>query len=100
METIVVLQYGLTALSSAFNAGYFARYRSAQLRRRIGARVLAVASLALALESAYFGHYLFSHRMQADAWAWLLAGSLSAVGSWLMTVLILRSAFGVLHHRS
>lgn len=97
--TLVVLQYGVTAVSSAFNAAYFARYRSAWRRRRLGARVLAVASLALALESAYFGLYLFPQRPQPDARAWLLAGALSALGSLLMSGLILRSALGGLVRR-
>lgn len=90
LHTLVILQYGITAASSALNAAFFAQYRSEQRRRRIGARVLAVASLALVLESAYFGLYLFPQKPQADARAWLLVGSLSTLGSLLMTGLVLR----------
>lgn len=97
LHTLVILQYGITAASSAANAAYFAHYRSELRRRRIGARVLAVASLALVLESAYFGVYLFPRRPEADARAWLLVGALSAVGSLLMSGLILRQT---LQHRS
>ena len=97
-ELLVIAQYGITAVSSAFNATYFGRYRSPRAGRWIAARVLAVASLALVLESAYFGIYLFaSQRLHTDARAWLLAGSLSAIGSLLMTGLILRQ---MVNHRS
>lgn len=97
LEFLVILQYSVTATSGAFNASYFARYRTLHRGRQVAARVLAVASLALVLESLYFGVYLFVRKPDTDARIWLLAGFLSTLGSLLMSALILRQIF---HHRS
>ncbi len=52
-QTVVVTQFGVTALSSGFNALYFLGYCSPQRRRRVGAAVMAVVSLALFLDSLF-----------------------------------------------
>src|SRR3990172_204518 len=52
-QTVVVAQFGVTDLSSGFNALYFLGYRSLQNRRRVGAAIMAVVSLALFLDSFF-----------------------------------------------
>jgi len=92
---ILIAQYALTALSSGFNAGYFWAYRSPYRKRRLGAVVLAVLSLALLVESVYFGLFALS---QGRWWAgfflapgnWLAAKSLLCLGSLAISALILR----------
>ncbi|MFQ5924482.1 MAG: hypothetical protein ACE5IE_00600 [Dehalococcoidia bacterium] len=96
MYSIVFAQYVVTALSSGFNAYYFSGYRSSTRRRRIGAVVLAVFSVAICIESLYFGLFSF---YQGQEWAnaffldpshWLIARLLLLLGSLLVSVLILR----------
>lgn len=90
IHNLTMAQYVVTALSSAFNACYFLGYRSSIRRRRIGAIVLALASLAIFIESFYFG---FSALFQGQQWAngfWLATRVLICLSSLLISVLILR----------
>jgi len=93
---LVFAQYLVTALSSGFNACYFLGHRPSTRRRRIGAIVLAVVSIAIFIESTYFG--LFSV-YSGQGWAtefflnpgyWLAARLLLCLGSLLISALILR----------
>lgn len=96
IHNLVLAQYIVTALSSGFNACYFFGYRSSTRRRRIGAVVLALVSLAIFIESFYFGIFSF---YQGQEWAntffldpthWLMARLLVCLGSLLISALILR----------
>ena len=96
MHNLVFAQYFATAISSAFNACYFFGYRSSKARRRIGAIVLALVSLAIFIESLYFGTFSL---YQGHEWAtsfflnpsyWLGARLLLCLGSLLISALILR----------
>ena len=96
MHNLVFAQYFATAISSAFNACYFFGYRSPKARRRIGAIVLGVVSLAIFIESLYFGTFSL---YQGHEWAtsfflnpsyWLGARLLLCLGSLLISALILR----------
>lgn len=96
MYSLVFAQYIVTVLSSGFNACYFFGYRSSTRRRRIGAVVLAVFSVAIFFESLYFGLFSF---YQGQEWAnaffldpthWLIARLLLCLGSLLVSILILR----------
>lgn len=96
MHSLVLAQYIVTALSSAFNAFYFFGYRSSIRRRRIGALVLVVVSVAIFIESLYFGFFaLFQGQEWANAFFlepthWLIARLLICLGSLLVSILILR----------
>ena len=74
LEILVVAQRRLTVLSSGFNALYFLSYRALTPRRRVGARVLALANLALV----------------EDLRLSLLLGLLPLLASLAMSALILR----------
>lgn len=96
MYSLVFAQYIVTALSSGFNACYFFGYRSSTMRRRIGAVVLALVSVAISFESLYFGLFSF---YQGQEWAnaffldpthWLIARLFLCLGSLLVSILILR----------
>ena len=54
-ETLLLLERGVTALSSAFNGLYFAAYRAATPRRRLGTLALVLVNLAFLVQSLYFG---------------------------------------------
>lgn len=99
-EALVLAFYAGTALSAAFNAGYFATYRAGEPRRRVGAVVLALVSLGLLVERAYFGLALLfqgsAGPLSLEAGPWLLAGLLAGLSSLLITFLILRQT---LSHR-
>jgi hypothetical protein len=82
-------QYIITALSSAFNACYFLGYRSSTKGRRIGAMVLALASLAIFIESFYFGFSAFLQEQQ-ESILWLGTRLLICLSSLAISVLILR----------
>lgn len=94
--TLVTAFYAGTALSAAFNAGYFATYRAGAPRRRVGAMVLALVSLGLLVERAYFGLALllqgYPGPLSLEAGPWLLAGLLAGLSSLLISFLILRQA--------
>jgi hypothetical protein len=51
----LLLQQACTAATSAFNAIYFSRYSSQRRRHRWGAFALVLVSLALLLQSLFFG---------------------------------------------
>ena len=98
---LVIAQYALTAVSSGFNAGYFLTYRSHERRHHVGAAVLAILSLALFIESSYFGVFAL---FQGEVWAcrfflepghWFVAHLFLCLSSLLITILILRQ----LRHR-
>ncbi len=93
---LVIAQYLLTAASSGFNAGYFLTYRSDESKHRVGAAVLAILSLAVFIESSYFGAFAL---FQGEVWAyrfflapehWFLAHLFLCLSSLLITILILR----------
>lgn len=102
IPSLVLAQYIVTALSSGFNAGYFASYRTPVRRRRIGALTLALLSGAILTESLYFTCFaLFEtfETFQGQEWAsdlffdpgYLLGVRLPVcLGSLLMSILILR----------
>lgn len=99
-EATLVLQYLVTALSGAFNAVYFLRYRSPIWRRRIGALALALISLALMSESLYLALSWTHGGNGVLAFAptyWLAAGLLACLGSLLITGLIVRKLTGGNH---
>jgi len=96
VQNLVLAQYVVTALSSAFNAFYFFGYHSPTRRRRIAALTLTVLSAAILIESLYFGFFAF---FQEQPWAsgfflnpgyWLAARLLICLGSLLVSILILR----------
>ena len=96
MHNLVFVQYFATAVSSAFNACYFFGYRSPKARRRTGAVVLGMMSVAILIESLFFGTFSF---YQGQDWAtsfflnpgyWLGARLLLCLASLLISVLILR----------
>ena len=105
ISSLVLAQYIVTALSSGFNAGYFASYRTTVRRRRIGALTLALLSWAIFTESLYFTCFAFFETFktfeifQGQEWAsdlffnpgYLLGVRLPVcLGSLLMSILILR----------
>lgn len=96
MYSLVFAQYIVTALSSGFNACYFFGYRSSTMRRRIGAVVLALVSVAISFESLYFGLFSFYQGQEwvnaffLDPTHWLIARLLLCLGSLLVSILILR----------
>jgi len=51
----LLLQQGLTAMASAFNAFYFLRYSSQEQRHWWSALALLLVNLALLLQSLFFG---------------------------------------------
>lgn len=55
LEMVLLVQRSLTVVLSAYNAFYFATYRSHQGRRRLGAIVLTLINLAIGAESLAFG---------------------------------------------
>jgi len=102
---LFLAQYIVTALSSGFNAGYFASYRTPVRRRRIGALTLALLSGAIFAESLYFTCFALFETFetfkifQGQEWAsdvlfnpgYLLGVRLPVcLGSLLMSILILR----------
>jgi hypothetical protein len=96
VNALVIAQYLLTAVSSGFNAGYFLTYRSDEGKHRAGAAVLFILSLALFIESSYFGTFAL---FQGEVWAyrfflaperWFLAHLFLCLSSLLITILVLR----------
>ena len=94
--TMLIAQYLLTALSSGFNAVYFWNYRSPRRGRRVGAMVLFGLSLALVVESLYFGAFALSRGLDwgpdffLEPRRWLMARGLVCLGSLAISTLILR----------
>ena len=92
---LVALLYAITAASSGVNAAYFLRYRSGrpELRRRVGAAVMAVVCLAGLAQSLFYG---WSARTGAVPWPadgiWLPVAALACVSSLLVSALIARHA--------
>ena len=89
IHDIVMAQYVVTAVSGAFNACYFLGYRSPTRRRRIGAMVLALVSLAIFIESFYFG-FSAVFQEQQESILWLGTRLLICLSSLTISVLILR----------
>lgn len=95
-QAVLTAQYLLTALSSGFNAVYFWRYRSPRRGRRVGAVVLFGLSLALVIESLYFGLFALSQGLEwgreffLEPRRWLLARGLVCLGSLAISALIVR----------
>jgi len=96
LHNLVFVQYFATAVSSAFNACYFFGYRSPKARRRTGAVVLGMMSVAIFIESLFFGTFSFYQGQEWDAsfllnpGYWLGARLLLCLASLLISVLILR----------
>ncbi len=97
-ELMVPAQYGLTLVSSGFNACYFAAYTQGRLlpRRRVGALVMAVLSAATFVESLVYtgalGQGLSRDQIPLlGSGPWLLSRLLASGGSLLVSGLILRS---------
>ena len=89
IHDLTMAQYVVTAVSSAFNACYFLGYRSSMRRRRIGAIVLALVSLAIFIESFYFGFSALFQEQQESV-LWLGTRLLICISSLAISVLILR----------
>ena len=89
IHDLTMAQYVVTALSSAFNACYFLGYRSPTRRRRIGAMVLALVSLAIFIESFYFGFSALFQEQQESV-LWLGTRLLICISSLATSILILR----------
>ena len=90
----LLLQQGLTAGASAFNALYFLRYSSRLQRRRWGGLALALANLALLFQGVYLG--LFPYLASSDAelvpgvQARFMVGLLPLAASFLIAAFILK----------
>ena len=89
IHDLTMAQYVVTAVSSAFNACYFLGYRSSTRRRRIGAMVLALVSLAIFIESFYFG-FSAVFQEQQESVLWLGTRLLICISSLATSILILR----------
>lgn len=95
-EAMLVAQYLLNALSSGFNAVYFWNYRSPRRGRRVGAMVLFGLSLALVMESLYFGLFALCRGLEwgpdffLEPRRWLMARGLVCLGSLAISAIILR----------
>ena len=93
---LVIALYGVTVLSSMLNTCYFLGYRSLEKRRRVGATALALLSLAILIESLYYGLFAFFLESGGaidfflDPGHWLMAEILLCLGSVFISVLILR----------
>jgi hypothetical protein len=96
LKALVIAQYALTAVSSGFNAGYFLTYRSQERKHCAGAAVLAILSLAIFIESSYFGAFalfqgkVWAYRFFLEPRHWFLAHLFLCLSSLLITILILR----------
>jgi hypothetical protein len=91
---IALLLYGVTAVSSGFNARYFWRYRTARRGRRMAALALALVQGAVFLENGYFAGLFVRSGSFVVALApgpWLFLRAALAVSSLAITVLVLRS---------
>lgn len=88
----MVAEYSVTALLSTFNALYFLAYPWRRRRHRIGAWVLGVVSLGVAVESFYFGVWVFLRETAAreSGGSWALVGGAGLVGSLLIAGLVAR----------
>jgi hypothetical protein len=92
----LLLLYGLTAISTGFNAQYFWAYRSALTarRRRLAALVLALLHGALFLENAFFAAAFLltgSLTVTLPLVPWLALRSFLMAASGSVTLLLLRS---------
>ncbi len=96
LESLAVAQCFLTTLSSGFNIIYLFGYRTEVARRRVGALVLSLVSLATFVQSLYFSlSFLFRgvvsvERLLLDARHWFIIGLLAMLGSLAISALILR----------
>jgi hypothetical protein len=100
IDRLILTQYIVTAVSSGFNAAYFSGYRSPLRRRRVGALVLALLSVAILTESIYFTcfslSYIYNNGNEFLAGLlltpvpFLVVRLLLCLGSLLVSVLILR----------
>ena len=94
-EALLLLEHGVTALSSAFNGLYFALYRSPYPRRRLGALALVLVNLAFLVQSLYLGllPYLMGGSplgLPSGAKLGLLMAAFPLAASTLITLLVLR----------
>ena len=93
LETVLLVQRGLTVILSGHNAFYFASYLTRRGRRRLGATVLAFINLALGVESLAFGvlpMVLLNTGTGFALSSQLVAASLSLAVALVMAALILR----------
>ena len=93
IQALTIAQYALTMLSSAFNGLFFWSYRSPRRSRRMGAAALFLISIALFMESLYFGLFSFvgdggHETFILDPGRWVAHG-LVCLGSLAITTLIL-----------
>jgi hypothetical protein len=90
----LLIQQGLTAGASAFNALYFLRYSSRLHRRRWGSLALALVNLALLLQGFYLGLFPYLASPDADlvpgVRARCIVGLLPLVASLLIAAFILK----------
>ena len=94
LEAAMAIAWAVSVACSATNAVFFAAYRDERRRRRIGAAVMAVVSVAMLIEALAFGAVVSVPESLAaggSRWRlWLLARLLVCVGSMLITLLIAR----------
>lgn len=92
LELLLLVPRALTIVLSAHNALYFARYRSGQGKRRLGAVILVLINLAIGAESLAFGllPWNVSRSTSLTLGTHLVAASLSLVVALAMAILILR----------
>ena len=93
----LVVESLVRAVSSGLNAGYFWGYCSPLRRRRIGARVLALASSALALEGVYFAFFLLAGNTLPQPQRWLIVRLPLALASLAITALIIYQKWGIVY---
>ncbi len=90
LESLLLTLVVVTAVSSGGNLAYFLRYRAARRKRRLGATVLALVSLA-GLAQALATGLALTREVDVRGWSWLFAGSLSCAASLAVSLIILRS---------
>jgi hypothetical protein len=90
MENLMWALSLIGLLSSSFNTLFFLHYRSHRRRRLIGARVLGVLSLGLALESLYFLLWASTGALSLGLNNLMMVRLPVPLGSGLISILILR----------
>jgi hypothetical protein len=92
LELILLMQRGVTILLSGCNACFFLAYAQRHVRRRLGARTLALFNVALGGESLTFG--LVPRLLDAPALlttvGQFIASSLSLAVALVIAALVLR----------
>jgi hypothetical protein len=92
---VLLAQYYVAAVASAFNAIVFGQYPAKLPRHRLGARVLALLSVAIFVESVGFGALVFAEAVSGarspflDPRQWLAAHFLLCLAALALAALTL-----------